>query len=75
MSVLRRPSPGVDVPEDFGLGLAVAAMLAGLVVLVCVAVSAVPREGPRGEARPPEGKFYTDIQPQSVPGQALIPAR
>jgi hypothetical protein len=61
MTVLRHPTQ-VQLPADFGLGLAVTAFLAGLVLLACLAIASIPTEGPRGEARTPDtSTTYIDI--------------
>lgn len=61
MAVLRHHAD-VRVPPDFGLGLLVTAVLAGLLVIACLAVASIPTEGPRGEARTPDpSTTYIDM--------------
>ena len=61
MTVLRHPTQ-VHLPPDFGVSLAVIAFLGGLVLVVALAVSAMPTQGPRTENRPPEaGTTYTEM--------------
>jgi hypothetical protein len=61
VAVLRQHA-SFHAPQDFGLGLAVTAFLAGLLVLACFAVASIPTEGPRAESRAPEaGTTYIDI--------------
>ena len=67
---ISRHSPQVHAPADFGLGLAVTALLAGLIVLACLGVASVPTEGPRSEARATDPKTtYIDF-PAEAPASA-----
>lgn len=72
MAVLQRGTPRVQAPPDFGLGLAVTAVIGGLLLLVLAAASAVPTGGPRGESRQPDpATTYIDISPPNTAGPVL----
>ncbi len=68
MAVLRHNSPRPQLPADFGLGLAVAAILGTLILLGSVAVASMPSEGPKGQSREPGSEVYIDVPPPVAPG-------
>lgn len=72
MAILHRQTPRIQLPADFGLGLAVTTVLGGIVLLLAVAGSALSGSGPRAESRTPDGAgTYTDIAPANQPVSVL----
>ena len=72
MAVLSRQAPRLSLPNDFGLGVAVTAILGGLLLVVVMAAQASPGRGPTTESRPPEGNTtYVDFAPAQAP--AVLP--
>ncbi len=67
MAILRNATPALSLPEDFGLGVAVAATIIGIIVLGCAVAASTPTNGPQGEAHRPNGDVYIDIPPAAVP--------
>ena len=73
MAVLQRQAPRLSLPPDFGLGIAVTAILGVLLAGIIMAAQASPGPGPRSEARPPEGNAtYVEIAPPQS-GPAVLP--
>lgn len=68
MAVLRHNQLRPQLPADFGLGLAVAAILGALILLGSVAIASMPSEGPKGQSREPGSEVYIDLQPPPPPG-------
>ena len=75
MAVIRRYQPGLTPPPDFGLGLAIAGVLAGALLLFILAGSSLPTHGPRGGTQPPQGEIYRDIGAPNAQPSAILPAR
>jgi hypothetical protein len=73
MAVLRNTAPKLQLPPDFGMGVAVASILGALVILGSVAVASMPSEGPRGQSRQPDGEVYIDYSPPVAPGAIGTP--
>ena len=72
MAILHRQTPRMHLPSDFGLGLAVTSVIAGLVLLMAIAGSAIGGTGPRTESRVPEGPgTYIDVAPSGQPAGVL----
>lgn len=72
MAILHRQTPRVNLPPDFGLGLAVTSVLAAIVLVIAIAGSAISGSGPRTESRTPDGAgTYTDIQAPAEPVSVL----
>ncbi len=71
MAVLHRRHARVSLPPDFGLGLAVTAILGGLMLLIVLGAAAMPGRGPSSEPRPPETGTYVDFAPSAPP--AVLP--
>jgi hypothetical protein len=73
MAVLRRETPHVHLPADFGLGLAVTAVIGGLLLLALAMAQGLPSQGPQTESREPnpETEYFEAAAPQSAP--SLVP--
>lgn len=72
MAILHRPAPRVQLPPDFGLGVAVTSILGGIVLVLVLAGSAISGSGPRAESRTPDGVgAYTDIPAPQEPAGVL----